>query len=75
MYTSGRLAFSSISSPDKGPACSSFKMDTPRNDVSLFPRSTETAFSKDLTFARLCDLKFPLEIKVYVRMKPVEYMG
>jgi hypothetical protein len=41
-------------------------METPRTDANLFPRQTDATFSKDLTFARLCDLKFPLEIKVYV---------
>lgn len=41
-------------------------METPRAENNSFPRQTDAAFSKDLTFARLCDLKFPLEIKVYV---------
>ena len=43
-------------------------METPRAESNSFPRQTDAAFSKDLTFARLCDLKFPVEIKVYVSL-------
>lgn len=40
------------------------------NEAGLLGRTagdaatTTTTFSKDLTFARLCDLKVPVEIKV-----------
>lgn len=37
----------------------------PNQDVGAFTRNTnDGTFSKDLTFARLCDLKVPVEIKV-----------